>query len=88
MPAVPSSLIDPNWDQFFALAPYDRIIGLARDEVAVDCWLKVASCSDDVVGFSPVHRGTQSLTRSMAVDARGIPLATIAAPANWHASSP
>lgn len=69
-----------------ALAAYDRMIGLALDDVAVDCCITKAPCGGEVAGRSPVDRGKQGLKRSVAVDAAGIPLATIAAPANRHDS--
>jgi transposase len=69
-----------------ALAAYDRMIGLALDDVAVDCCITKAPCGGEAAGRSPVDRGKQGLKRSVAVDAAGIPLATIAAPANRHDS--
>lgn len=69
-----------------ALAAYDRMIGLALDDVAVDCCITKAPCGGEVAGRSPVDRGKQGLKRSVAVDAAGIPLAAIAAPANRHDS--
>ncbi len=39
-----------------------------------------------LAGRSPVDRGNQGLKRSIAVDAAGIPLGAIAAPANRHDS--
>jgi transposase len=68
------------------LAAYDRMIGLAVDDVAIDCCITKAPCGGEVAGRSPVDRGKQGLKRSVAVDAAGIPLATIAAPANRHDS--
>lgn len=69
-----------------ALAAYDRMIGLALGDVAVDCCITKAPCGGEVAGRSPVDRGKQGLKRSVAVDAAGIPLAAIAAPANRHDS--
>ena len=69
-----------------ALAAYDRVIGLALDDVAVDCCITKAPCGGEAAGRSPVDRGKLGLKRSVAVDAAGIPLATIAAPANRHDS--
>ena len=66
------------------LAAYDRMIGLAVDDVAIDCCITKAPGGGKVAGRSPVDRGKQGLKRSVAVDAAGIPLATIAAPANQH----
>jgi transposase len=68
------------------LAAYDRMIGLAVDDVAIDCCITKAPCGGEVAGRSPVDRGKQGFKRSIAVDAAGIPLATIAAPANRHDS--
>jgi transposase len=149
VPAVPSSIIEPIWDQFAALLPpreaphplgchrrripdrvvfdklvqvlvfgcayariadatcsattlrrrrdewiaagviealhaYDRMIGLGLDDVAVACCLTKAPCGGETAGRSPVDRGKLGLKRSVAVDAAGIPLATIAALANRH----
>ncbi len=67
-----------------ALGAYDRIIGLALDDLSIDCCITTAPCGCEVAGRSPVNRGKQGLKRSLAVDAAGIPLATIAAPANRH----
>lgn len=72
--------------QALALAAYDRMIGLALDDVAVDCCITKAPCGGEVAGRGPVDRGKQGLKRSVAVDAAGIPLSTIAAPANRHDS--
>jgi len=69
-----------------ALAAYDRMIGLELDDVAIDCCITKAPGGGEVAGRSPVDRGKQGLKRSVAVDAAGIPLATIAAPANRHDS--
>ncbi len=69
-----------------ALAAYDRMIGLALHDVAIDCRITKAPCGGEVAGRSPVDRGKQGLKRSVAVDAAGLPLATIAAPANRHDS--
>jgi transposase len=68
------------------LDAYDRLIGLELSEVAVDCCLTKAPCGDEKAGRSPVDRGKRGLKRSMAVDAKGIPLGTVSAPANRHDS--
>jgi transposase len=68
------------------LDAYDRLIGLELSEVAVDCCTTKAPCGGERVGPSPVDRGKRGLKRSMAVDARGIPLGTMIAPANRHDS--
>lgn len=68
--------------QALALAAYDRMIGLAVDDVVVDGCIAKAPCGGELAGRSPVDRGKLGLKRSVAVDATGIPLATVAAPAN------
>jgi transposase len=67
-----------------ALAAYDRMIGLDLADIAVDGCITKAPCGGEVAGRSPVDRGKQGLKRSLAVDAAGIPLGTVAAPANRH----
>jgi transposase len=68
------------------LGAYDRLIGLALDEVVVDSCITKAPCGGEVAGRSPVDRGKQGMKRSTVVDANGIPLGAIAAPANRHDS--
>ncbi len=72
--------------QKIALASYDRMIGLDLSDIAVDCCITKAPCGGEKAGRSPVDRGKQGIKRSMVVDANGIPLGTIAAPANRHDS--
>ena len=69
-----------------ALEAYDRFVGLEVADVAVDCCITKAPCGGEKAGRSPVDRGKQGTKRSTAVDARGIPLGTITAPANQHDS--
>ena len=69
-----------------ALEAYDRMIGLELADVAVDCCITKASCGGEGAGRSPVDRGKRGTKRSVAVDAQGIPLAVISAPANSHDS--
>lgn len=69
-----------------ALEAYDRVIGLELDDVAVDCCITKAPCGGERAGRSPVDRGKQGIKRSVAVDADGIPLGSITAPANRHDS--
>jgi Transposase DDE domain len=65
-----------------ALAAYDRMLGLDLDHLAVDGCITKAPCGGEVAGRSPVDRGKQGLKRSVAVEARGVPLGAVAAPAN------
>src|SRR5215208_6056401 len=62
------------------LEAYDRLIGLELSEVAVDCCITKAPCGGEKAGRSPVDRGKRGVKRSMAVDARGIPLGAVSAP--------
>jgi IS5 family transposase len=68
------------------LEAYDRIIGLEISEVAVDCCITKAPCGGQRAGRSPVDRGKQGIKRSTVVDANGIPLGAMTAPANRHDS--
>jgi transposase len=68
------------------LDAYDRLIGLELSEVAVDCCTTKAPCGGEKACKSPVDRGKRGLKRSMAVDAKGIPLGAVSAPANHHDS--
>jgi transposase len=68
------------------LDAYDRLIGLELCKVAVDCCVTKAPCGGQKAGKSPVDRGKGGLKRSMAVDAKGIPLGTVTAPAHRHDS--
>jgi Transposase DDE domain len=64
------------------LAPYDRMLGLELGQLSVDGCITKAPCGGQVAGPSPVDRRKQGLKRSVATEARGIPLALVAAPAN------
>ena len=68
------------------LDAYDHLIGLELSEVAVDCCVTKAPCGGEKAGRSPVDRGKRGIKRSMAVDASGIPLGVVSAPANRHDS--
>ncbi len=63
---------------------YDRTIGLELSDVAVDCCITKAPCGGEKAGRSSVDRGKQGMKRSAAVDAQGIPLGVVSAPANRH----
>jgi hypothetical protein len=64
------------------LAAYDRMLGLSLDHLAVDGCTTKAPCGGHTAGPSPVDRRKQGLKRSVAVEAGGIPLAAVPAPAN------
>ena len=64
------------------LAAYDRLFGLCLEQLAVDSCTTKAPCGGQVAGPSPVDRRKQGLKRSVAIEAGGLPLAVLAAPAN------
>jgi transposase len=64
------------------LAAYERLFGLELEHLAVDGCITKAPCGGQVAGPSPVDRRKQGLKRSVAVEAAGIPLAVVPAPAN------
>jgi transposase len=72
--------------QQIVLDAYDWMIGLDLSDVAVDCCITKAPCGGEKAGKSPVDRGKGGIKRSMVVDAKGIPLGAIAAPADRHDS--
>jgi hypothetical protein len=55
---------------------------LELEHLAVDGCTTKAPCGGQVAGPSPVDRRKQGLKRSIAVEAGGIPLAALPAPAN------
>jgi transposase len=65
---------------------YDRTIGPEPSDIAVDCCITKAPCGGERSGRSPVDRGKRGIKRSVLVDAQGIPLGSVSAPANRHAS--
>ena len=69
-----------------SLDAYDRLIGLQLADLAVDGCITKAPCGGEKAGRSPVDRGKGGIKRSVVVDACGIPLGTITAPANRHDS--
>lgn len=69
-----------------SLDAYDRLIGLDLSELAVDGCITKAPCGGEKAGKSPVDRGKRGTKRSTAVDASGIPLGTVTAPANRNDS--
>ncbi len=72
--------------EVMALEAYDRTIGLTLSDVSVDCCITKAPCGGEKAGRSPVDRGKGGIKRSMMVDAEGIPLGVLCAPANRHDS--
>ena len=72
--------------EIMALEAYDRTIGLKLYDISVDCCITKAPCGGEKAGRSPVDRGKRGIKRSMMVDAEGIPLGVLCAPANRHNS--
>jgi len=68
------------------LEAYDRLVGLELAEVTVDGCITKAPCGGEAAGKSPVNPGKQGTKRSRLVDALGIPLGCVVAPANRHDS--
>ena len=69
------------------LAQYDRMIGLALDDLAVDGCITKAPGGGEAAGRSPVDRGKLGLKRSTMTDATGVPLHLVATGANRHDAS-
>lgn len=65
---------------------YDRLIGLELGELSLDGCITKAPCGGERAGRSPVDRGKLGTKRSTVVDAVGIPLGVLSAPANCHDS--
>jgi len=68
--------------RLLVLAAYDRLFGLELEHLAVDGCITKAPCGGQTAGPSPVDRRKQGLKRSIVTEACGIPLGTVAAPAN------
>lgn len=67
--------------ELIVLEAYDRIVGLALQDIPVDgCHTKAVS-GGECAGPSPVNRRKGGLKRSTATDGNGIPLGAVAAPA-------
>jgi transposase len=65
-----------------ALAGYDKLIGLQLNDISIDGCIVKSPCGGEVAGKSPVDRGKRGTKRSIAVDAIGVPIAVVCAPAN------
>ena len=68
--------------QYAVLGAYQRLFGLELNHLAVDGCITKAPCGGQTAGPSPVDRRKQGLKRSTVTEAQGIPLGTVAAPAN------
>ena len=65
---------------------YDRIVGLALADIAVDGCITKAPGGGQCARPSPVDRRKQGMKRSLMVEGCGIPLGRVLAPANRHDS--
>ena len=65
---------------------YDRMVGLALGELAVDGCITKAPGGGQCAGPSPVDRRKLGMKRSLLVEGYGIPLGRVLAPANRHDS--
>jgi transposase len=65
---------------------YDRMVGLALEELAVDGCITKAPGGGECAGPSPVDRRKLGMKRSLLVEGYGIPLGRVLAPANRHDS--
>lgn len=70
----------------FCLDAYDKIIGLELENIVIDGCIVKAPCGGEAAGKSPVDRGKQGTKRSLMVDASGIPIGCVVAPANRNDS--
>lgn len=68
------------------LQAYDSVVGLELSDLAVDGCITKAPCGGECAGPSPVDRGKQGIKRSTLIEATGIPLGAVLAPANRHDS--
>jgi transposase len=69
-----------------ALEAYDRIVGLALQDIAVDGCITKAPGGGQCAGRSPVDRGKLGMKRSLLTDGYGIPLGRVLAPASRNDS--
>lgn len=67
-----------------ALVAYDRIAGLDLSNVALDGSIHQAPGGGEGTGINPFGRGRLGFKWSMAVDAKGIPMAWVLDSANRH----
>jgi transposase len=68
------------------LQVYDRIVGLELADLAANGCITKAPGGGELAGRSPVDRGKRGMKCSALVDAAGVPLGRVLAPANRHDS--
>lgn len=69
-----------------ARGSYDRIVGLALEDVIIDGCTAKAPGSGEMAGRSPVDRGKPGYKRSLLTEGKGIPPDRVLAPADRHDS--
>ena len=70
--------------KMIARESYDRMVGLALADIAVDGCITKAPGGGQCAGPSPVDRRKLGMKRSLMVEGKGIPLGRVLAPANRH----
>lgn len=68
------------------LEAYEKFVGLRLDDLAVACCIIKAPCGGAKAERRLIDRGNGSIKRSVVVDADGVPLGTVTAPANRNDS--
>jgi transposase len=69
-----------------ARGSYDRIVGLALEDVIIDGCTAKAPGGGEMAGRSPVDRGKPGYKRSLLTEGKGIPPDRVLAPADRHDS--
>ena len=91
MPAIPSCILEPLWDQMAALLPTCQVhhpLGCHRqripDRVIFDKLIQILvfGCGYRRIADQPVDRHKQGLKPSLATEAGGVPVTAVPAPAN------
>lgn len=65
---------------------YDRVVGLALEDLIIDGCTAKAPGGGEMAGRSPVDRGKLGMKRSLLTEGKGVPLDRVLAPANRHDS--
>jgi transposase len=81
---VAAGVFDRLFDE--AVAAYDKIVGLDLTEVCIDGAQAKARCGGEGTGRNPADRGKTGWKWSVAVEATGVPIGWVVAPANRHDS--
>jgi transposase len=71
-------------NSIIARESYDRIVGLALEDLIIDGCIAKAPGGGEIAGRSPVDRGKLGMKRSVLTEGKGVPLDRVLAPANRH----